>query len=191
MIQCKLSVKAESGGKSFNTVDNKDQLILVEIKDSKYGGYKQELLNNNLDPLATKFILCHACNGLSREACSMREEQDIMCTTCVPDGASNIPMKQARESVPNIPAKRVLVSRGCIWYGDIRNVVTHLDECEYFVFSCSNSCQMILQRLELEEHLKLTAHTVVELISLLQQMLTQELVIYKYRITSNNHPPPK
>ena len=152
-MHCKLSKMAEAGGKSFNTVDNKDQLMLVELKDSGYGGYKQELLNDNLDPLATKFILCHACNGLSREACSVGEEQNIMCTTCVPDGASNIPMKQARESVPNIPAKCALVSRGCIWKGDIGNVVTHLDECEYFVVSCSNSCQMILQRLELEEHL--------------------------------------
>ena len=145
---------AESGGKSFNTIDNKDQLMLVEINDSKFGGYKQDLLNDNLDPLATKFILCHACNGLSREACSVGEEQNIMCTTCVPDGATNIPMKQARESVPNIPGKCALVNRGCIWKGDIGSVVTHLDECEYFVVSCPNSCQMILQRLELEEHLK-------------------------------------
>ena len=144
----------ETSRKSYNNADSIEQLMLVEIKNSKFGGYKQDLLNDNLDPLATKFILCHACSGLSREACSVGEEQNIMCTTCVPDGATHIPMKQARESVPNIPVKCALVNRGCIWKGNIGNVVTHLDECEYFVVSCPNSCQMILQRLELADHLK-------------------------------------
>ncbi|KAI6647224.1 TNF receptor-associated factor 4 [Oopsacas minuta] len=128
--------------------------MLVELKDSIYGGYKQELLNDNLDPLATKFILCTGCNGLSREACSVGEDQNIMCLTCIPKDATHIPMKQARESVPNIPAKCALCTRGCIWKGDMGNLTSHLDECEFFVVNCPNSCQMILQRLELEEHLK-------------------------------------
>ena len=146
---------AEAGeGKSFNTVDNKDQLMLVEIKDGKFGGYKQELLHDSLTAFEMKFFQCTGCNGLSREACSVGEDQNILCATCVPEGSEHIVMKIARESVPIIPSKCPLNTRGCIWKDLIGNVSEHLDECEYFVVSCPNSCQMILQRLELEQHLK-------------------------------------
>ena len=146
---------AEAGeGKSFNTVDNKDQLMLVEIKDGKFGGYKQELLHDSLTAFELKFFECTGCNGLSRDACSVGEDQNILCATCVPEGSESILMKLARESVPIIPAKCPLYTRGCIWKDLIGSVTTHLDECEYFVVSCPNSCQKILQRLELEQHLK-------------------------------------
>ena len=55
-------------GKSFNTVDNKDQLMLVEIKDEKFGGYKQELLHDSLTAFELKSFECTGCNGLSRDA---------------------------------------------------------------------------------------------------------------------------
>ena len=141
------------GGKSFNSIDNVDQLLLVELKDGKFGGYKQELLHDSLTAFEMKFFICTGCNGLGRDPCNVGEEQKFLCDTCIPEGQERTPVKQARESVPLISAKCPLNTRGCIWKDMIGNLTTHLDECEYFVVNCTNDCQMILQRMELEYHL--------------------------------------
>ena len=141
------------GGKSFNSIDNKDQLMLVEIKDGKYGGYKQDLLLGTLSKIEIKVCVCIGCTGLGRDACNVGEEQNLMCENCVPEGSMHTPLKVARDELPFISAKCPLHTRGCVWKDIIGTLIGHLDECEYFVVNCTNDCQMILQRMELVNHL--------------------------------------
>ena len=70
-------------GKSYNSIDSKEQLILVQTGKGNFGGYKQDLLVNTFNEMEIEFYVCTQCKGVMRNACQMGEEQIPVCETCV------------------------------------------------------------------------------------------------------------
>ena len=44
--------------KTYNSVDTKNTLLLVEREDGSYGGYNMTLLQDSLSPLEVQLLVC-------------------------------------------------------------------------------------------------------------------------------------
>ena len=139
--------------KTYNSVDFVNHLLLVEITENVFGGYKQDLLVSSLNEMEKEFFVCHECKGLMRNACQIGEEQTLVCEMCVTEGVSSQPMMRSRKMIPQLQVRCPLTTRGCEWNGMICEVEKHLNVCPEFLVKCKNSCDIILPRKELDEHL--------------------------------------
>ena len=138
--------------KTYNEVDCIQQLLYIEIEKGEYGGYRQHLLANRLSQVEVDFYTCTKCNGLLRNACLVGTDQNLACETCVVEREISQPMIKSRKKIPELGAKCPLVSRGCVWKGNIGEVDVHLDECNELIIKCLNGCKVILKRSELINH---------------------------------------
>ena len=136
----------------YNTIDCKELLLLIEVEKDHYGGYKQDLLENELDEMGTDFCVCNKCNGVMRNACLVNgSDQILVCEVCKM-GEDSIPMVKARKNIPKLKAKCPLLKRGCVWKGILGEIDAHLDGCTEFILNCSNLCGVLLKRFELQNH---------------------------------------
>ena len=140
--------------KTYNSVDFVNNLLFVEVTGNMFGGYKQDLLVSSLNEMETEFFVCHECKGLMRNACHIGEEQTPVCEVCVTKRVSSYPMMRSRKMIPQLQMKCPLTTRGCEWNGMICEVEEHLNVCPEFVLQCQNSCDVILPRKAIDEHLK-------------------------------------
>ena len=141
-----------AGREVYNTIDCKELLLLIEVGKDQYGGYKQDLLENELDEMGTDFYVCSKCNGVMRNACLVNgPDQKLVCEVCK-IGQDSIPMAKARKNIPKLKAKCPLTKRGCVWKGILGEIDAHLDGCAEFILNCSNKCGVLLKRSELQNH---------------------------------------
>ena len=138
--------------KSYNSIDSKEQLILVQTGKGKFGGYKQELLVNTLSEVEIEFYVCTQCKGVMRNACQMGEEQIPVCETCVGKKVGSQPMMKARKNIPELKIDCPLATRGCKWNATLSEVSQHLDVCQEFLIKCKYDCGVIIRRCELNNH---------------------------------------
>ena len=139
-------------GKTYNSIDSKEQLILVQTGKVKFGGYKQDLLVNTLNELEIEIYVCTQCKGVMRNACQVGEEQIPHCETCVGKNVRSQPMMKARQKIPQLKANCPLSTGGCKWNATLSEVDTHLDVCQEFLVKCDYDCGVILKRCELNNH---------------------------------------
>ena len=139
-------------GKTYNSIDSKEQLILVQTGKGKFGGYKQDLLVNTLSEVEIEFYVCTQCKGVMRNACQVGEEQIPNCETCVGEKETILPTMKARQKIPQLKANCPLATRGCQWNSTLSEVDTHLDVCQEFLVKCDYDCGVILKRCELNNH---------------------------------------
>ena len=138
----------------YNTIDCKERLLLIGIGKDEYGGYKQDLLENDLGETEMDFYICVKCIGLMRNACLVNGPDPILvCEVCM-KGEDLIPMTKQRNNIPKLRAKCPLMKRGCVWKGSLGEIDVHLDECAEFILNCSNVCGVLLKRSELQNHLR-------------------------------------
>ncbi|KAI6647361.1 TNF receptor-associated factor 4-like [Oopsacas minuta] len=126
-------------------------LLLVE-KDGLLGGYRPELLKENIPTHFENFVICSKCGGLMREACETSNPQIFMCGVCAGSEHKNslIPNNNI---IINMIIYCPLKCRGCEWEGSISSADTHLDTCDYFNLECSLSCGVVLKRMDMEIHI--------------------------------------
>ena len=136
----------------YNSIDSKEQLILVQTREGRFGGYKQDLLVNTLNELEIEIYVCTRCKGVMLNACQVGEEQICVCETCVGKKVRFQPMMKARQKIPQLKANCPLATRGCKWNATLSEVVTHLDVCQEFLVKCDYDCGVILKRCELNNH---------------------------------------
>ena len=139
-------------GKTYNSIDSKEQLILVQTGKGKFGGYKQDLLANSLNEMEIEFYVCTQCKGVMRNACQVGEEQICVCETCVGKKVRSQPMMKARQKIPQLKANCPIATRGCQWNATLSEVETHFDVCQEFLVKCDYDCEVILKRCELNNH---------------------------------------
>ena len=139
-------------GKTYNSIDSKEQLILVQTGKGKFGGYKQYLLVNTLNEVEIEFYVCTQCKGVMRNACQVGEEQIPNCETCVGKKVRSQPMMKARQKISQLKANCPLATRGCQWNATLSEVERHLDVCQEFLVKCDYDCGVILKRCELNNH---------------------------------------
>ena len=144
--------------KRSSHVDTKDELILKQIGSAgevRYGGYKRDLVTQNLSQMEEMIIICPKCAGVMRDACNISGEDSMACKTCVGKDSCTEPVINIRKSVSRLECRCPLNHRGCEWEGEIAAVFDHLDMCEQMVVQCQYAnygCKTDFVREELETH---------------------------------------
>ena len=146
----------ESSRKTYNNIDSNEQLMYVEVTKNTFAGYRRELLVYSLSEVEEDFYVCTECKGVMRNAstCLTGEEQNLVCEVCVKEGVPSQSMVKSRNNILELQAKCPLATRGCNWSGKMVQVEEHLIVCDKFVVNCTNACDVIIPKSELNLHLK-------------------------------------
>ena len=129
-------------------------LCRVRREEGKYGGYKKDILTENLTERDKAVLVCYSCEGIMREPCvSSDGEQYCLCCGDLSSHkhTQNIPVKKIIDS---LKCSCPLIERGCKWLGSLEDCENHLDTCCYVHEACELECGVVLIREELRIHEK-------------------------------------
>ena len=110
------------------------ELLCVSKQDSGFGGYKRELLSENLSELLEGLVVCPRCKGVMRNASVFNGVST--CFECCENSLSSAQSDQLNSTVGKIQSKCPLHERGCPWGGTLGAIKAHLGACEYLLKVC-------------------------------------------------------
>ena len=117
-----------------------------------YGGYRKDIITENLAEIVKALLICNVCGGIMKEACtSTRGEQ--FCSLCA-HTILNGPHTNIRKMIDSLKCSCPLIKCGCKWLGTLESCENHLDTCGYVHEMCKLNCGEVLRRRELERHEK-------------------------------------
>ena len=150
---CKLMAQKEVK----KAVNSKDEtpVLCVETTAGNFGGYKTELLINELLPMVREFFLCYKCKNILREALSFKGK--LVCSSCLvgevgPGMKKDRIQHDARKRVSKLLVHCPFKERGCEWEGELEGITTHIRECSHMVMTCELGCQRQFVRREITKH---------------------------------------
>ena len=121
-----------------------------------YGGYRIDILTENLNERDKVGFICTICEGIMKEACtSSSGEQFCSCCRNIHSG-KEISNVTVRKMINTLKCCCPLIERGCKWLGTLEDCENHLDTCGYVYVLCKLKCGVVLIRNELEKHEKET-----------------------------------
>ena len=137
-------------------------LCRVERIDGIYGGYRKDILTENLTNRDETFLICGICKGIMREACLTSSGEQI-CSCCEvrksqsaiigrPCLSKHTPNEVVRKMVNSLKCSCPLLERGCEWLGTLKDCEEHLDTCGYVRDQCKLGCGAVLHRNKLRAH---------------------------------------
>ena len=146
--------------KSCSKLDIMEQLVYTAVQgetSGKWGGYKRELITQNLTMLEESLVVCSICAGIMHNACSIEGGLAQVCESCMEDDTTNQPVGLIRTIVAKLGCRCPLLDRECEWIGTLSGIVQHMGECDQFIVQCpyiKYGCKGQLKRGELETHRK-------------------------------------
>ncbi|KAI6647283.1 TNF receptor-associated factor 4-like [Oopsacas minuta] len=140
-------------------LDKIEDLIYITTAGTcfKRGGYKMELVIQNLSSLEESLVVCSVCEGIMHNTCSIKGGLAQVCESCVGKETNHQLVGSIRSMIAKISCKCALSERGCEWEGTLGGLVQHLEECDQFILQCpyiKYGCKKELKRGELENHRK-------------------------------------
>ena len=157
--------------KRVSKLDKIEDLIFVDTRETSYkwGGYKKELVTQNLTVLEESIFVCSVCRGIMHETCSIKGGLAQVCESCVGEEDSHQPIASIRSTISKLVCKCALSERGCDWEGTLEWLVEHMKECNEFVVQCPYikfGCKEECKREKLEEHRKEAKEYHTEVVSI-------------------------
>ena len=153
---------------------------MAECDSSKLDQREEYEVGYEIDPVGALLddLNCGICHHVVRDAQQSKCCGHITCKQCIDktlrskmidkkcpycsDPDFNVtPDKRTQRQVLNLavycPHKQQMGSEpGCVWKGELRSREKHLnDDCPFTEVKCSNGCQKMIQRRQLEDHLRL------------------------------------
>ena len=130
---------------------------LFPEEEKNYGGYKKDILTENLNEREKAGFICTVCEGIMKDACiSYFKEQ--FCSCCSPRRGNpyrrKTPDVSVRKMINSLKCSCPLSERGCKWLGSLEDCENHLDTCGYVHEKCKLECGVELTRNELRVHEK-------------------------------------
>ena len=180
-IPCEYSTKDNFTGDDFTDesspvtgIEDKDQLAVPDVVPLKleigrelcrvkrywsevpkvrdYGGYRKDILTENLTEIVQEVLICNVCSGIMKEAC-MSTSGEQFCSCCA-NSILKGPHTSIRKMINSLKCSCPLIERGCKWLGTLEGCEDHLDKCGYVNEKCKLNCGTVLRREELESHEK-------------------------------------
>ena len=158
--------------KGFSELDNMEDLVYTAIQAEsgvRWGGYKRELITQNLSMLEESIVVCSVCAGIMHSACSIKGGLAQVCESCVGEDTAHQPVGPIRAIVAKLGCRCPLLDRDCEWTGTLGSMVHHMSECNQFIVQCpyiKYGCKRELKRGELEKHRKETKEFHTEVLSI-------------------------
>ena len=131
------------------------ELCRVKLEGGSLGGYRCEILTENISEREETIYKCTRCEGIMKD-CSTTEKGEQLCACCLREeershSNSNAPI---RITILSLKCSCPLFKRGCDWLGKLGNVEYHLAVCEYVYVSCELMCGVVLTRGEMRRHVR-------------------------------------
>ena len=94
---------AQLTAKTETTIESECVKVSLYVirDDGSYGGWRTELLVEEITKIEAKFLLCNYCRGMLRDACLFEKDgkQELACSVCVPKDEIEIIAQLNRDSV--------------------------------------------------------------------------------------------
>ena len=135
------------------------ELCLI-TNGGEYGGYRQDILTENLTERELAFLTCDLCQGVMREAC-LSSNGEQFCFSCQKENTGK--RRMMKQTNPNLHVRKTvsllkcacpLLDRGCQWIGKLEDCEKHLDGCTHVYEVCVLQCGTVLSRHNHASHRK-------------------------------------
>ena len=131
------------------------ELCRVKRFGGRNGGYRKDILTDNLTERDKTGLICKVCKGIMKEAC-ISSSGEQFCSYChySHSDSKETPDVSVRKMIVTLKCCCPLIERGCKWMGTLENCENHLDTCGYVYGRCKLKCRVVLGRDKLEIHEK-------------------------------------
>ena len=137
-----------------NAPDSIDALTSV-VAGEGTGGYRRDLLIENLSVRDELFLVCLRCSGILRNACTVASGEQV-CASCTKKDEQSLPNTQVRNMVSELKSRCPLSESGCKWSGELKGCETHLQTCSFVNIRCQLGCEVVMPREEEQAHMSET-----------------------------------
>ena len=129
------------------------ELGRVKLEGGLLGGYRCEILTENLTEREAAMFKCPRCEGIMKEG-SMSNKGEQLCVCCFREGEQPLCDSPVRNTILSLKCSCPLFKRGCEWLGRLENVENHLTTCGQVYVSCELRCGVVSTRDEMRRHVK-------------------------------------
>ena len=129
------------------------ELCRVKLEGGSLGGYRSDILNENLSEREGIFYKCARCNGIMKDA-SISNTGKQTCVCCKRDDENTNPHESINDTILSLKCTCPLSKRGCEWLGRLENVENHLTTCGHVYESCQLLCGVVTTSDEMGRHVR-------------------------------------
>ena len=122
-------------------------------EEKNYGGYKKDILTENLTEREKAGFICKVCEGIMKDT-FISSSGEQFCSCCRYSLSKETPDVSVRKMISSLKCCCPLIERGCKWLGSLESCENHLDTCGYVYEACELTCGAVLRREELRIHEK-------------------------------------
>ncbi|KAI6654573.1 hypothetical protein LOD99_969 [Oopsacas minuta] len=108
------------------------------------GGYRTDLLKEQVPENMKKFIFCSKCDGISIKP--QMSEGKTFCTNCR-GGRGEEVNGRVDGFVRELKCRCPLAIQGCDWSGKLDNIEEHINGCVKVKIKCQKECGEVLQNM--------------------------------------------
>ena len=129
------------------------ELCRVKVEGGSLGGYRSDILTENLSERECTMLTCPRCNGIMKDA-SITNTGEQLCVCCKREDEQINPHLNVRKTILSLKCACPLSKRGCEWLGGLESVEKHLTTCGHVYTSCQLMCGAVTTRDEMRMHLR-------------------------------------
>ncbi|KAI6660587.1 TNF receptor-associated factor 4 isoform X3 [Oopsacas minuta] len=129
-----------------------ESLCRVRRKDGKLGGFRKDILVENISETEMAALLCNRCQGILRMAC-FSDSGEHFCKCCMKFLEPTYTNTKLRKIIYSLKSSCPLYNRGCHQLGKLGKCEKHMAVCEYVYVQCEVACEIVLPRHELKIHM--------------------------------------
>ena len=129
------------------------ELCRVKLEGGSLGGYRSDILTENLSEREGAIYKCTRCNGIMKDA-SISSTGEQLCVCCKREDEQINPYGNVRNTILSLKCACPLSKRGCEWLGRLEIVENHLTTCGHVHESCQLLCGVVTTRDEMGRHVR-------------------------------------
>ena len=129
------------------------ELCRIKLEGGSLGGYRSDILTENLSEREGAIYKCTRCNGIMKDA-SISNIGEQLCFCCKREDEQMSPNVNVRNTIISLKCACPLSKRGCEWLGRLEIVENHLNTCGHVHESCQLLCGVVTTRDEMGRHVR-------------------------------------
>ena len=129
------------------------ELCRVKLEGGSLGGYRSDILTENLSERENRMLKCLRCEGIMKDA-SISNNGKQTCVYCKRKDENTNPHESINDTILSLKCACPLSKRGCEWLGRLESVENHLTTCGHVYESCQLLCGIVTTRDEMGRHVR-------------------------------------
>ena len=129
------------------------ELCRVRLEGGSMGGYRSDILTENLSEREVNTYQCPRCEGIMND-CVISNTGEQLCVCCLKEGEQSHFNAPIRKTILSLKCSCPLSKRGCDWLGTLESVEHHLTTCGRVHVSCELRCEVVTSRDGMGRHVR-------------------------------------